>query len=184
MEKTKKIKPMSCPICDGMYFSEPNKYNYDEEIEAYLNGEVYCRHCGWIYDLHQFENPDSHDGFNKLSLNEYKKEFKEKIKNNPNYDYFEENKPDPTPHKCPVCGESGSGEGDAVESLRSSVESLRSELSKRIESEQTFAAQCEELKDQVAKQSVEIENLKNVCDVQNNCNKKLEEELAQVKSGK
>ena len=45
MEKTKKIKPMSCPICDGMYFSEPNKYNYDEEIEAYLNGEVYCRHC-------------------------------------------------------------------------------------------------------------------------------------------
>lgn len=105
MEKTKKIKPMSCPICDGMYFSEPNKYNYDEEIEAYLNGEVYCRHCGWIYDLHQFENPDSHDGFNKLSLNEYKKEFKEKIKNNPNYDYFEENKPDPTPHKCPVCGE-------------------------------------------------------------------------------
>ena len=86
--------------------------------------------------------------------------------------------------KCPVCGESGSGEGDAVESLRSSVESLRSELSKRIESEQTFAAQCEELKDQVAKQSVEIENLKNVCDVQNSCNKKLEQELAQVKASK
>ena len=88
--------------------------------------------------------------------------------------------------KCPVCGESGAAEGDesAVDSLRNSVESLRNELSKRIESEQTFAAQCEELKDQVAKQSVEIENLKNVCDVQNNCNKKLEEELAQVESGK
>jgi len=88
--------------------------------------------------------------------------------------------------KCPVCGESGAAEGDesAVDSLRNSVESLRNELSKRIESEQTFAAQCEELKDQVAKQSVEIENLKNVCDVQNSCNKKLEEELAQVKSGK
>ena len=88
--------------------------------------------------------------------------------------------------KCPVCGESGAAEGDesAVDSLRNSVESLRNELSKRIESEQTFAAQCEELKDQVAKQSVEIENLKNVCDVQNNCNKKLEEELAQVKAAK
>jgi hypothetical protein len=31
---------------------------------------------------------------------------------------------------------------------------------------------------------VEIENLKNVCDVQNNCNKKLEEELAQAKASK
>lgn len=101
----KKIKPMMCPICDGMYFSEPNKDSYEEELEEYLNGEVQCRHCGWIYDLNQFENPDSHEGFNKLSLNEYKKEFEEKIKENPNYDYFEEHKPSLKPHKCPVCGE-------------------------------------------------------------------------------
>ena len=64
-----------------------------------------CRHCGWIYDLNQFENPDSHEGFNKLSLNEYKKEYEEKIKENPNYDYFEEHKHSLKPHKCSVCGE-------------------------------------------------------------------------------
>lgn len=88
--------------------------------------------------------------------------------------------------KCPVCGESGAAEGDesAVDSLRNSVESLRNELNKRIESEQTFAAKCEELNDQVAKQNAEIDNLKNICDVQNGANKKLEEELAQAKAGK
>ena len=101
----KNFKPMMCPICDEMYFSEPNEDSYEEELEEYLNGEVQCRHCGWIYDLNQFENPDSHEGFNKLSLNEYKKEYEEKIKENPNYDYFEEHKPSPKPHKCPVCGE-------------------------------------------------------------------------------
>lgn len=101
----KKFKPMMCPICDEMYFSEPNKDSYEEELEEYLNGEVQCRHCGWIYDLNQFENPDSHEGFNKLSLNEYKKEYEEKIKENPKYDYFEEHKPSLKPHKCPVCGE-------------------------------------------------------------------------------
>ena len=100
----KKFKPMMCPICDGMYFSELNKDSYEEELEEYLNGEVQCRHCGWIYDLNQFENPDSHEGFNKLSLNEYKKEYEEKIKENPKYDYFEEHKPSLKPHKCPVCG--------------------------------------------------------------------------------
>ena len=55
---------------------------------------------------------------------------------------------------------------NAVETLRSSVDSLRNELNTRIESEQTYAAQCEDLKDQVAKKDVEIENLKNVCDKQ------------------
>ena len=73
------FKPMMCPICDEMYFSGPNKNSYDEEIEEYLNGEVQCSHCGWIYDLHQAENPD--------------------------YDYSEEHMPEPKPHKCPICGE-------------------------------------------------------------------------------
>lgn len=73
---------------------------------------------------------------------------------------------------------------DAVDSLRSSVESLRKELNSRIESEQSFAAKCEDLKDQVAKQTAEIENLKNICDAQNGCNKKLEEELAAAKGSK
>ena len=46
------------------------------------------------------------------------------------------------------------------------MDSLRNELNTRIESEQTYAAQCEDLKDQVAKKDVEIENLKNLCDKQ------------------
>ena len=72
----------------------------------------------------------------------------------------------------------------AVETLRGSVDSLRKELGTRIESEQTYAAQCEELKDQVAKKDVEIENLKNICDKQDGLNKKLEEELSEAKSSK
>ena len=101
----KKFKPMMCPVCDDMYFSGPNKNSYDEDLEEYLNGEVQCRHCGWIYDLHQAENPDSKEGFNEMSVNEYKAWFENKIKENPEYDYFEEHMPEPTPHKCPVCGE-------------------------------------------------------------------------------
>lgn len=89
---------------------------------------------------------------------------------------------------CPCKGAAGDNAvkdaEDAVEKLRGSVESLTGELNKRIESEQTYAAKCEELKDQVSKQAAEIENLKNICDVQNNCNKKLEEELAQAQASK
>ncbi len=100
----KRFKAMSCPICDGMFFSEPQKI-FNEEVNGYDTGEVYCRHCGWVYDLDQFENPDFHEGFNGLSLNEYKKWYEEKIKDNPDFDFFEENKPAPIPHLCPVCGE-------------------------------------------------------------------------------
>ena len=70
---------------------------------------------------------------------------------------------------------------DTIEQLRNSIESLRKELSNRIESEQTFAAKCEDLKDQIAKQNAEISNLKNVCEMQDSRNKKLEEELARKK---
>ena len=73
---------------------------------------------------------------------------------------------------------------EAVDTLRGSVDCLRKELNNRIESEQTYAAKCEELKDQVAKQGVEIENLKNICEKQDGQNKKLEEELAQAKASK
>lgn len=55
---------------------------------------------------------------------------------------------------------------NATKALNSSMDSLRSELNTRIESEQTYAAKCEELKDQVAKKDVEIENLKNLCEKQ------------------
>ncbi|MCQ2104975.1 MAG: hypothetical protein MJZ26_04195 [Fibrobacter sp.] len=70
---------------------------------------------------------------------------------------------------------------NAVETLRSSVDILRKELNTRIESEQTYAAECEDLKDQVAKKDVEIRNLQNICDKQAGLTKKLEVELDDVK---
>jgi chromosome segregation ATPase len=96
--------------------------------------------------------------------------------------------------KC-LCCEEGSADGasentalkdaeEAVDTLRGSVDCLRKELNNRIESEQTYAARCEELKDQVAKQGVEIENLKNIIDATNAQTKKLEDELEQNKAAK
>ena len=104
-KKDKRFKSISCPVCDEFYFSKPDRDNYEEELQEYLNGDVQCNHCGWIYDLYQAEHPDSKDGHNEMSVNEYKKWFENKLKENPNYDYFEEHMPDPIPHKCPVCGE-------------------------------------------------------------------------------
>ncbi|MCF0223075.1 MAG: hypothetical protein HUK20_02285 [Fibrobacter sp.] len=70
----------------------------------------------------------------------------------------------------------------AVETFRNSVDTLRKELNTRIESEQTYAAKCEDLKDEVAKKDNEISNLKNLCEKQAGLNKKLEEELSEAKS--
>ncbi len=100
-----KFKAMLCPVCGEFYFSEPLEDFKEEELQEYEKGEVQCRHCGWIYDLNQAENPDLQEGFNDKSINEYKTEYEQKLKDNPDYDYSEENAPDPTPHICPVCGE-------------------------------------------------------------------------------
>ncbi len=104
MDKIKEFKPMLCPICSEFYFSEPYKEFYNEEIQEYLNGEVICPHCGWIYELEQLENLNTYIGYNKKTLNEYKKWYKEKIRLNPYYDYLEDNTSDPIPHMCPICG--------------------------------------------------------------------------------
>jgi len=101
----KRFMPMSCPVCDGMYFSGPNKDSYEEEINEYLSGKIQCAHCGWVYDFDQVENPNLKEGFNELSLIEYKEWYANKVKENPDYDYTEENMPAPIPHNCPVCGE-------------------------------------------------------------------------------
>ena len=101
----KKFKPMPCPICGEIDFSEPLDDFKEEEMEMYQNGRAYCQHCGWIYDFDQYKNPDLKNGFNELSLNEYKKWFENKIKEKPDYDYFDEHLPNPIPHMCPVCGE-------------------------------------------------------------------------------
>lgn len=71
---------------------------------------------------------------------------------------------------------------NAVETLRGSVDILKKELNNRIESEQAYASQCEELKDQVAKKDVEIENLRNVCDKEGSYSRKLEQELESLKN--
>jgi len=91
--------------------------------------------------------------------------------------------------KLSCCCDEGNAENpalkdaeNAVETLRCSVDSLRKELNSRIESEQTYAAQCEDLKDQVAKMDVEIGNLKNICEKQDGVNKRLEEELEEAKA--
>ena len=67
---------------------------------------------------------------------------------------------------------------NTVQSLRNSADSLLNDLKTQTEAKQTYAAQCEDLKDQVAKQNAEINNLKNICEMQDSRNKKLEDELA------
>ena len=37
----KKFKPMMCPVCDGTYFSGPNKNAFDEDLEEALNALLY-----------------------------------------------------------------------------------------------------------------------------------------------
>ena len=107
-----KFKKMICPVCGDFYFSGPLD---DIEENEYRNGKVNCNHCGWIYDLAQAENPESKNGFNKMSLIEYKKWYENKLKENPSYDYLEESMPDPVPHKCPVCGEYEFNEEDSYD---------------------------------------------------------------------
>lgn len=104
--KLKKIKPMSCPVCGKTYFPSlpKNKKEYEIQMEYYLKGCTFCFHCGWIYELEQVENLDTYIGFNGITLNEYRKQYQEKIKEKPDYDYFEDNLPEPTPYICPVCG--------------------------------------------------------------------------------
>ncbi len=97
----KDFKEMLCPVCGEFEFNRPS----DGDYVFYEDGLVRCTKCGWIYDLKQTENPDLKEGFNKLSLNEYKKDFAAKIAKKPDYDWFDENPPKMVPHKCPVCGE-------------------------------------------------------------------------------
>lgn len=104
MESKKKFQAIECPICGEFYFSEPDKWDYENELNEYLSGKVYCTHCGWIYDINQVNNPNTYIGFNNKTLNEYRKWYEEKIKENPDYDYSDENLPEPVPHMCPICG--------------------------------------------------------------------------------
>lgn len=79
---------------------------------------------------------------------------------------------------CGKCCSKKSGEdleqaNATIESLRKSVDCFTKQLGERIESEQTYAARCEELDAKVKAQSAEIETLKNVCAAQAAQNQKL-----------
>lgn len=94
--------PMECPVCHKYYFVDDTE---DEKNEDGYEGkrDDYCSCCGWKYDLYQAQHPDVARLTNELSLNDYKKDYDEKIKINPNYDYLEEHHVI-KPHLCPVCG--------------------------------------------------------------------------------
>ena len=77
----KKYKEMDCPVCGKFYFS---KLNDDELL---VRDFTQCPVCGWKNDSYQTENPDSVDGLNELSLNDYKKEYHKRVENNPNYTF-------------------------------------------------------------------------------------------------
>lgn len=96
------IDPMYCPVCKKFHF-EP--LTWDDIFCGVVPSDVYCMDCGWHYDIAQTENPDLKLGANLLSLNEYRSWYAAKIKDNPNYNFFEEetNNFVPSPHKCPVC---------------------------------------------------------------------------------
>lgn len=72
MVDMKKYEEMYCPVCGEFYFSELT----DDEIESH--DVIRCSICGWINDSCQTQNPDSLDGVNELSLNDYKKDYEKK----------------------------------------------------------------------------------------------------------
>ena len=97
-----KFEEMLCPVCGEYDFvDDTDLEKADPDYEGYTGDQ--CSHCGWIYDIDQTHNPDLKEGNNKMSLNEYIAWFKEKVKQNPDYDYSEENYTE-TPHLCPICG--------------------------------------------------------------------------------
>lgn len=104
MDKSlKQIKPMLCPVCGRFYFSELT--DVDIEQLRMTPNTTQCSRCGWFYDLEQVANPDLEHESNEMSLNQYKKWYQEKIKENPDWEYYEDFIEEPEPHKCPVCGE-------------------------------------------------------------------------------
>lgn len=65
-------EPLMCPICGKYQFEDDNNFDI-------------CPSCGWENDGVQTNDPDYAGGANDLSLNQYKKEYEQKIKENPNY---------------------------------------------------------------------------------------------------
>lgn len=96
------IEKSICPVC-GKFQFEP--ITWEDICCGIVPSDIYCMDCGWHYDVHQRENPNLSNGANTMSLNEYKAWYAQKVKDNPEYSFFEEQTENyvPTPHKCPVC---------------------------------------------------------------------------------
>ena len=90
-------KPMVCPVCGKFEFTELNELDYD------FRDYVQCTECGWIYEWDQICDPDKKGKWNDLSLNEYRKDYQQKLEEDPDYNYLDANYQE-TPHPCPVCG--------------------------------------------------------------------------------
>ena len=71
--------PHNCPVCGK------------HEFEDYGSFDV-CPYCGWEDDGVQLNDPDFDGGANELSLKQYRKQYREIIKTNPNYRWDREKK--------------------------------------------------------------------------------------------
>lgn len=87
----------NCPICGKYSFVQDNSFDI-------------CKYCGWEDDEIQTKDPYFWGGANELSLIDYKKNYDEEIKKNPdfywkrdfdkvNFDKYTDNS-----HMCPICG--------------------------------------------------------------------------------
>ena len=99
----RRLKKFLCPVCDSFYFIEPTQEEIDNGL-SYPLDEDFCYNCGWQYEESQLKDYDLKTQKNPLSINEQKKVYEQKIKEDPEYNYLDEIRPDPTPHPCPVCG--------------------------------------------------------------------------------
>ena len=100
---SKQIVQMMCPVCNKFYFSELS----DVEIEqvGLTPNTTQCSVCGWFYDLEQVNDPELENQSNKMSLKQYRLWYKAKIQENPKWEYYQDYIGEPSPHKCPLCGE-------------------------------------------------------------------------------
>ena len=69
--------PHKCPVCGKHEFEDESSYDI-------------CPYCGWEDDGVQLNDPDFDGGANDLSLKQYRKEYQQKIKLNPNYRWDKE----------------------------------------------------------------------------------------------
>ena len=72
---------MMCPVCGKFEFTEL------QETDLLFRDEMQCSICGWKYDQRQHEDHDLKNGLNELSLNEYQAWYKQKIKENPDFNF-------------------------------------------------------------------------------------------------